>query len=509
MFENLTDKLGNVFKGLTKRGSLSESDVDLALQEVRLALLEADVALSVVRDFISKVRERAIGEEVLRSISPGQQVIKIVNDVLIEVLGSGEAELSIDHSPPAVILLVGLQGSGKTTTAGKLALHLKTKKRKKVMLASLDIYRPAAREQLRILGEQAEVSVLPEIDGESPANIAKRAMAASKVQAIDVLILDTAGRTTLDTAMMSEAKEIFSLSKPSETLLVADAMTGQDAVQTAKAFSEIIKISGVVLTRSDGDARGGAALSMKSVTGCPIKFVGVSEKLDGLEPFYPERAAGRILDMGDVVSLVEKAAETIAEEDAAHIMKRMSQGSFDMNDMLKQIGQLKKMGGLGGVMSMLPGIGKLQKQMAASNFNDKAISKQEAIIYSMTNKERINVALLNASRRKRIASGSGTSVPEVNRLVKQQQDMARMMKKMGKMGGLGGLKNMMSSLGGNLPNTDMASSGSADSPMMDANKIAELQKMMGSSMPNLGNMSNKFGGMGLPGLGGKQSKKRR
>ena len=509
MFENLTDKLGNVFKGLTKRGSLSESDVDLALQEVKLALLEADVALSVVRDFISKVRERAIGEEVLRSISPGQQVIKIVNDVLIEVLGSGEAELSIDHSPPAVILLVGLQGSGKTTTAGKLALHLKSKKRKKVMLASLDIYRPAAREQLRILGEQAEVSVLPEIDGESPANIAKRAMAASKVQAIDVLILDTAGRTTLDTAMMSEAKEIFSLSKPSETLLVADAMTGQDAVQTAKAFSEIIKISGVVLTRSDGDARGGAALSMKSVTGCPIKFVGVSEKLDGLEPFYPERAAGRILDMGDVVSLVEKAAETIAEEDAAHIMKRMSQGSFDMNDMLKQIGQLKKMGGLGGVMSMLPGIGKLQKQMAASNFNDKAISKQEAIIYSMTNKERINVALLNASRRKRIASGSGTSVPEVNRLVKQQQDMARMMKKMGKMGGLGGLKNMMSSLGGNLPNTDMASSGSADSPMMDANKIAELQKMMGSNMPNLGNMSNRFGGMGLPGLGGKQSKKRR
>jgi signal recognition particle subunit SRP54 len=509
MFENLTDKLGNVFKGLTKRGSLSESDVDLALQEVRLALLEADVALSVVRDFISKVRERAIGEEVLRSITPGQQVIKIVNDVLIEVLGSGEAELSIDHSPPAVILLVGLQGSGKTTTAGKLALHLKSKKRKKVMLASLDIYRPAAREQLRILGEQAEVSVLPEIDGESPANIAKRAMAASKVQAIDVLILDTAGRTTLDTAMMSEAKEIFSLSKPSETLLVADAMTGQDAVQTAKAFSEIIKISGVVLTRSDGDARGGAALSMKSVTGCPIKFVGVSEKLDGLEPFYPERAAGRILDLGDVVSFVEKAAETIAEEDAAHIMKRMSQGSFDMNDMLKQIGQLKKMGGLGGVMSMLPGIGKLQKQMAASNFNDKAISKQEAIIYSMTNKERINVALLNASRRKRIASGSGTSVPEVNRLVKQQQDMARMMKKMGKMGGLGGLKNMMSSLGGNLPNTDMASSGSADSPMMDANKIAELQKMMGSSMPNLGNMSNRFGGMGLPGLGGKQSKKRR
>jgi signal recognition particle subunit SRP54 len=500
MFENLTDKLGNVFKGLTKRGSLSESDVDSALQEVRLALLEADVALPVVKDFITKVRDRAVGEEVLRSITPGQQVIKIVNDVLIEILGSGESELTIDHSPPAVILLVGLQGSGKTTTAGKLALHLKSKKRKKVMLASLDIYRPAAREQLRILGEQAEVSVLPEIDGESPANIAKRAMAASKIQAIDVLILDTAGRTILDAAMMSEAKEIFSLSKPSETLLVADAMTGQDAVQTAKAFSDIIKISGVILTRSDGDARGGAALSMRAVTGCPIKFVGVSEKLDGLEPFYPERAAGRILDMGDVVSLVEKAAETIAEEDAAHMMKRMSQGSFDMNDMLKQIGQLKKMGGLGGIMSMLPGIGKLQKQMAANNFNDKAISKQEAIIYSMTKQERINVGLLNASRRKRISFGSGSSVSEVNRLVKQQQDMARMMKKMGKMGGL---KSMMSSLGGSIPSSENSSSNKEETPIMDAGKMAEIQKLMG------GNMSNRFGGIGLPGLGGKSSKKRR
>ena len=500
MFENLTDKLGNVFKGLTKRGSLSESDVDSALKEVRLALLEADVALPVVKDFITKVRDRAVGEEVLRSITPGQQVIKIVNDVLIEILGSGESELTIDHSPPAVILLVGLQGSGKTTTAGKLALHLKSKKRKKVMLASLDIYRPAAREQLRILGEQAEVSVLPEIDGERPANIAKRAMAAAKIQAIDVLILDTAGRTTLDAAMMSEAKEIFSLSKPSETLLVADAMTGQDAVQTAKAFSDIIKISGVILTRSDGDARGGAALSMKAVTGCPIKFVGVSEKLDGLEPFYAERAAGRILDMGDVVSLVEKAAETIAEEDAAHMMKRMSQGSFDMNDMLKQIGQLKKMGGLGGIMSMLPGIGKLQKQMAANNFNDKAISKQEAIIYSMTKQERINVGLLNASRRKRISFGSGSSVSEVNRLVKQQQDMARMMKKMGKMGGL---KSMMSSLGGSISSSENPSFNKEETPIMDAGKMAEIQKLMG------GNMSNRFGGMGLPGLGGKSSKKRR
>ena len=504
MFENLTDKLGNVFKGLTKRGALSEKDVDEALREVRSALLEADVALSVVKEFIDKVRVRAVGEEVLRSVTPGQQVIKIVNDVLIEVLGSNEAELLIDHTPPATILLVGLQGSGKTTTAGKLALHLKNKKRKKVMLASLDIYRPAAREQLRILGEQAEVSVLPEIDGESPEQIAKRAMAASKVQAIDVLILDTAGRTTLDTAMMSEAKEVFKISKPSETLLVADAMTGQDAVQTAKSFSELIKISGVVLTRSDGDARGGAALSMRSVTGCPIKFVGVSEKLDGLEPFHPDRAAGRILDMGDVVSLVEKAAETIAEEDAAHMMKRMSQGSFDMNDMLKQIGQLKKMGGLGGIMSMLPGIGKLQKQMAANNFNDKAISKQEAIIYSMTKKERVNVALLNASRRKRIAAGSGTAVSDVNRLVKQQQDMARMMKKMGKMGGLGGLKNMMSSLGGGMPNP-----GEGQNSALDPSKIAELQKMMGGNMPNLGNMANRFGGMGLPGLGGKPSKKRR
>ena len=499
MFENLTDKLGNVFKGLTKRGSLSESDVDKALKEVRSALLEADVALSVVREFIDKVRARAVGEEVLRSVTPGQQVIKIVNDILIEVLGSNQSELLIDHSPPAVILLVGLQGSGKTTTAGKLALHLKSKKRKKVMLASLDIYRPAAREQLRMLGEQAEVSVLPEIDGESPEKITKRAMAASKIQAVDVLILDTAGRTTIDTAMMSEAQEVFKLSKPSETLLVADAMTGQDAVQTAKAFSELIKISGVILTRTDGDARGGAALSMRSVTGCPIKFVGVSEKLDGLETFHPERAAGRILDMGDVVSLVEKAAESIDEEDAALMMKRISQGSFDMNDMLKQIGQLKKLGGLSGVMSMLPGIGKLQKQMAAHNFDDKVIAKQEAIIYSMTKKERVNVGVLNASRRKRIAFGSGSTVHDVNKLVKQQQEMARMMKKVGKAGGMGALKNMFSSLGG-------GADPSQNPKEMMPNSMEEMQKLMGN-MPNMNNMTNRFGGMGLPGLGGKPSKR--
>ena len=344
MFENLTDKLGNVFKGLTKRGALSEGDVDKALKEVRSALIEADVALSVVKEFIDKVRVRAVGEEVLRSVTPGQQVIKIVNDALIEVLGSNESELLIEHAPPAVILLVGLQGSGKTTTAGKLALHLKSKKRKKVMLASLDIYRPAAREQLRILGEQAEVLVLPEIDGESPEKIAKRAMASSKIQAIDVLILDTAGRTTLDTAMMSEAQEVFKLSNPSETLLVADAMTGQDAVNTAEAFHKAVGVTGIALTRLDGDARGGAALSMRHVTGCPIKFAGVGEKQDALEEFDPARLAGRILDMGDVVALVEKASEAIEVEEAERLAKRMAKGQFDMNDFLSQLRQLQKMG---------------------------------------------------------------------------------------------------------------------------------------------------------------------
>ena len=397
MFENLTKRLGNVFSSLKKRGALTETDVDVALKEVRIALLEADVSLQVVKSFIIKVRERAVGQEVLKSVTPGQQVIKIVNDVLIDALGSANAPLEINHSPPVVMLLVGLQGSGKTTTAGKLAVHLKNKEKKKVMLASLDIYRPAAREQLRILGEQADVPVLPDSQGESPENITKRAIASSKVQGVDVLILDTAGRTTLDNIMMTEAKNIFNLSKPSETLLVADSMTGQDAVNTAKAFSEIVDVTGVILTRTDGDARGGAALSMRAITAKPIKFIGVSEKLDGLEAFHPERAAGRILGMGDVVSLVEKAQETIAEEEAEEMMKRLSQGSFDMNDMLKQIGQLKKLGGLGGVMSMLPGIGKLQKQMEAHNFDDKVIAKQEAIIYSMTKNERANVSLLYAS----------------------------------------------------------------------------------------------------------------
>ena len=499
MFENLTQKLGNVFNGLKKRGALTEKNVDEALKEVRVALLEADVSLSVVKNFIEKVRERAVGQEVLRSITPGQQVIKIVNDTLIDILGSINSPLEINHSPPAIILLIGLQGSGKTTTAGKLALNLKTKQRKKVMLASLDIYRPAAREQLRVLGKQADVSVLPDSEGESPVNITKRAIAASKVQGIDVLILDTAGRTTLDALMMNEAKEIFKISKPSETLLVADSMTGQDAVNTAKAFVEKIKLTGVVLTRTDGDARGGAALSMRAITGCPIKYIGVSEKLEGLEPFHPERAAGRILDMGDVVSLVEKAAETIAEEDAEKMMERLSKGSFDMNDMLKQIGQLKKLGGLSGVMSMLPGIGKLQKQMAAHNFDDKVIAKQEAIIYSMTKKERINVGILNASRRKRIAFGSGSSVHEVNRLVKQQQEMARMMKKVGKAGGMGALKNMFSSLGGN-------SQDSKTQKDLMPNSLEEMQKLMGN-MPNMNNSLNRFGGMGLPGMGGKPSKR--
>ena len=439
MLENITQKLGSVFDKLKGRGALSEKDVGSALGDVRKALLEADVAIEAVKTFLENTRKRAVGTEVLRSITPGQMVIKVVHDELVTLLGNDEdANLNIDHSPPATIILAGLQGSGKTTTAGKLALWIKTKKNKKVLLASLDTYRPAAREQLRILGEQAEVAVLPEVEGDTPASITKRATAAAKIQGIDVLILDTAGRQSIDTVLMSELKEITSISKPSEILLVADAMTGQDAVVTAKAFKEAVNISGLVLSRADGDARGGAAISMRHITQCPIKFLGVGEKQEEIELFSADRFARRILGMGDVVGLVEKAEEAIEKEDAEEMMKKMTSGQFSMNDLLKQLRQIKKMGGMNSLMGMLPGFGKLQKQMATANMNAKVISHQEAIILSMTTKERKNIYLLNASRRKRIAFGSGTSVQEVNRLVKQYMEMAKVMKKMSKQGA-GGL----------------------------------------------------------------------
>ena len=495
MFDTLKSKLADVFDGLARRGALSESDVDAALREVRLALLDADVALSAVKAFTEKVREQAVGVASMRAVRPDQQVIKIVHDALIEMLGGDAETLNISTNPPSVILLAGLQGSGKTTTAGKLALRLRTRDRKKVMLASLDVTRPAAREQLRMLGGQAEVGVLNEVDGESPAQIAKRALQAAKLQAYDVLILDTAGRPSINEALMAELRDIKKLTKPHEILLVADSMTGQDAVNTAEAFHKAVGITGIALTRLDGDARGGAALSMRHVTGCPIKLAGVGEKQDALEDFDPARLAGRILDMGDVVALVEKAAEAIEVEEAERLAKRMAKGQFDMNDFLAQIRQLQKMGGFGGLMGMLPGIGKIQKQIAAAGIDDGMIKRQEAIILSMTKKERISVGLLNASRRKRIAAGSGTSVQEVNRLVKQYQDMARMMKKLGGKTGAAAMKAMLGGVGMGAPGI-----GSAGA-MPDLGALSRglgkglgggVAQGLGSSLAN-----------GLPGLGGK------
>ena len=507
MFDNLKDKLQDVFSALGKRGALRESDVDAALREVRLALLDADVALPVVKSFIASVRDKAVGSDVLKAVRPDQQVIKIVNDALIEVLGTDPAPLNIQVSPPAVILMAGLQGSGKTTTAGKLALRLRSKERKKVMLASLDVTRPAAREQLRILGEQAEVGVLPEADRESPAQIAKRALQAAKLQGFDVLILDTAGRVTIDEGLMAELREVKALTNPHEVLLVADAMTGQDAVTTATAFNEAVDITGIVLTRLDGDARGGAALSMREITGCPIKLVGVGEKQDALEEFDPARMAGRILDMGDVVALVEKAAENIEQEEAERLAKRMAKGQFDMNDFLSQLRQLQKMGGLGGIMGMLPGLGKMQKQIAAAGIDDSMIRRQEAIILSMTKKERSSVGLLNASRRKRIAAGSGTSVQEVNRVVKQYQEMAKMMKKLGGKSGASMMKALMGGGMGGMPGgmPGGAPGGTSGGGMPGLGGL-------GGGLP--GNLPGGKGGLpglpgGLPGLGGKPSGKKK
>ena len=506
MFDTLKNKLADVFDGLARRGALSESDVDAALREVRLALLDADVALPAVKAFTEKVREKAVGVASMRSVRPDQQVIKIVNDALIEMLGGDSAPLNIATNPPSVILMAGLQGSGKTTTAGKLALRLRSRERRKVMLASLDVTRPAAREQLRMLGNQAEVGVLNEVDGESPTQIAKRALQAAKLQAYDVLILDTAGRLSIDEALMAELRAIKEATNPHEILLVADSMTGQDAVNTAEAFHKAVGVTGIALTRLDGDARGGAALSMRHVTGCPIKLAGVGEKQDALEEFDPVRLAGRILDMGDVVALVEKAAESIELEEAERLAKRMAKGQFDMNDFLAQIRQLQKMGGLGGLMGMLPGIGKMQKQIAAAGIDDRMIKRQEAIILSMTKKERVSVGLLNASRRKRIAAGSGTTVQDVNRLVKQYQDMARMMKKLGGKTGAAAMKAMlgggMGGAGGGMPDLSALSrglgSGGLGSGGFGKGLGGGLAKGLGSSLAN-----------GLPGLGGKPSGKKK
>ena len=435
MFENLTERLGDVFDRLKRRGALSEEDVAAAMREVRVALLEADVALPIVRDFIAAVQERAVGQNVVKSVTPGQMVVKIVHDQLIEMLGGDGVEIDLNAPAPVAIVVVGLQGSGKTTTTAKIGHHLANKQKKRVLMASLDVRRPAAQEQLRVLGDQALIPTLDIRTGEMPVAIARRAMDQARREGYDVVLLDTAGRLAIDDALMAEATASRDAAKPHETLLVADAMTGQDAVNTAEAFNERVGISGIVLTRMDGDARGGAALSMRAVTGQPIKLIGTGEKMEEIEPFHPERVAGRILDMGDVVSLVERASELVEEEKAEKIARKIQKGEFDLEDLLDQLRQLKKMGGLGGVTSMLPGIGKVKKQMAAADIDDTLIKRQEAIILSMTPQERRRPALVKASRKKRIAAGSGTTVQEINKLLKQYQQMHTMMKKMKKMGG--------------------------------------------------------------------------
>ena len=451
MFKNLSDRLNGIFAKLTKRGALSEEDVNAAMREVRIALLEADVALPVVKDFITQVKEKAIGQDVIQSVTPGQMVIKIVHEHLITVLGGdreGGNELNLAAVPPVVIMMTGLQGSGKTTTTAKIAKYLKDKKKKKSLMVSTDIYRPAAREQLETLGKQAGVETLEIIQDEKPLEIVKRAQERARLEGFDVLFIDTAGRLHIDDELMDELVQIRDLTRPTEILLAADAMTGQDAVSVAKTFQEKIGVTGIILSRVDGDARGGAALSMRQITGCPIKFVGVGERIDALEAFHPDRIAGRILDMGDIVSLVEKAAEAIDQDEAEALAKKMQKGVFTLDDMAAQLGQISKLGGMSGLMGMMPGMGKIKDKIGKAGIDDSMVTRQVAIIRSMTKKERRFYKLLNGSRKRRVAEGSGTSVPEVNRLLKQYKDMILAMKRFNKMGKKGLMRQGMASLFG-------------------------------------------------------------
>ncbi len=471
MFDTLSDRLGTVFDRLKGRGALNEQDVRDAMREVRIALLEADVALPVVRRFIDAVTEAAVGQSVLRSVTPGQQVVKIVNDAIVEMLGGDEpAELDLNAAPPVVIMMVGLQGSGKTTTTAKLAKLLKEKQGKKVLMASLDVNRPAAQEQLKVLGEQVGVATLPIIAGQQPTEIATRAVQSAKLQAVDVLLLDTAGRLHVDQQLMDEMQAVAGISVPREVLLVVDALTGQDAVNVAQSFTAQVPLTGVVLTRMDGDARGGAALSMRAVTGKPIKFAGTGEKLDAIEAFNPGRVAGRILGMGDIVSIVERAAQAIDEDEAERMAARMAKGQFDLNDLASQFRNMRKMGGIGALAGMLPGMKKAKAAMASSGMDDKVLVHLEALIGSMTPKERTRPELLNAKRKIRVAKGAGLQVQDVNKLLKMHQEMATTMKRLKKMGGLKGLAGMFGGGGGG----------------------------------GLGGMGGMAGGMsgGLPGLGG-------
>jgi len=479
MFENLSERLSGVLGRLTKQGALSEQDVTTALREVRVALLEADVALPVVRSFIETLQEKATGQEVTRSVTPGQQVVKIVHDELVRMLGGeGEPEdgaLRVDN-PPAPILMVGLQGSGKTTTAAKLASRLSERNGKRVLMASLDIYRPAAREQLAILGNQIGIDTLPVIEGQSAVDIARCARQQARLGGYDVLLLDTAGRLHIDDALMKEVEEVRDVVPPRETLLVADGLTGQDAVNVAKEFDGRIGVTGVILTRMDGDGRGGAALSMRTITGKPIRFVGTGEKLDALEEFHPERIAGRILGMGDIVSLVEKAQETVEARQAERMMKRFRKGLFNMNDLKMQFEQMLKMGGMEGVMSMMPGMQKMGAGAGAAGLDDKAIRRQIALIQSMTRRERADPRILQASRKRRIAAGAGVEVPELNRLLKMHRRMADAMKKMGRGGKL--RQAVMSMFGKGGP-----SGGGADPLPMDAGALEAAARRMGGAFP--------------------------
>ena len=447
MFESLQERLGEVFGKLTRRGALGEAEVSAALREVRVALLEADVALPVVKDFVEAVKERAVGQEVLRSVTPGQQVVKIVHDHLVEMLGKDAVALETNVGPPTVILMAGLQGSGKTTSCAKIAKRVQERERKKVLMASLDVRRPAAQEQLRVLGEQAGIDSLPIVPGEGPVPIAERAVRTAVREGYDVVLLDTAGRLAIDDALMDEVAAVKASAKPHETLLVADAMTGQDAVNVAARFHEKLSLTGIMLTRVDGDARGGAALSMRAVTGCPIKLLGTGEKLDQLEAFHPDRIASRILGMGDVVSLVEKVQETVEAEEAEKLAKKLKKGSFDLEDMASQLRQMQKMGGLSSLMGMLPGVNQAQmQQLQKSRLDDTMVKRQLAIISSMTPRERHRPEIIKASRKQRIAKGSGSSVQDVNKLLKQFAEAGKMMKRVSKLekkgklpGGLGGL----------------------------------------------------------------------
>lgn len=473
MFESLGQKLGKVFTGLRGKGALKEDDVNDAMREIRVALLEADVALPVVKTFIETVKAKAIGQEVIASVTPAQQVVKIVHDALVEMLGSETSDLKFT-TPPSVYLMVGLQGSGKTTSTAKIARMLTEKQRQKVLMASLDVYRPAAQEQLRQLGEQNNIATLPIVAGEKPAAITKRALESGRLEGFDVVILDTAGRLAIDEEMMAEVALVRDLAKPVETLLVADAMTGQDAVNVAKAFEDRVGLTGIILTRVDGDARGGAALSMKSVTGKPVKFLGTGEKSDALEPFHPDRIAGRILGMGDVVSLVEKAIETVDQEAAEDMARKFQKGQFDFNDLLTQMTQMKKMGGVNSLVKMLPGLGDMAAKLEEANLDDSVIKRQEAIILSMTKEERSKPDILNASRKRRIAEGSGTTVQDINKLYKQLQQMQTMMKRMKKLG-MGRMAGMMQGL-----------MNDKDKEIMAERMEAHGVKGFSGGMPNMG-----------------------